>query len=91
MRQQSTQRQVTDTCKSVEFSLMDEFRQSSKSSEVFDIGSRCGVSRNGAFSKNLFGEVEVTRIPESGSRIRIPGCGDEVHTGPEAEPLWSNE
>ena len=54
------------------------------------MGSRCGVSRKGAFSKNLIGEMEDTRIVESGSRIRIPGYGDEVHTGTEVEFTEAN-
>ena len=59
---------------------MDEFWQHGKSSEGFSIESSCGVSRKGGFSKDLFGEVEDMRIAESGSRIRSPGCGDEVQT-----------
>ena len=64
---------------------MDEFRQPGRGSEGFGIGSRCGVSRKGAVSKDLFGEVEDTRIAESGSRKRIPGDADEVQTGTEIE------
>ena len=65
--------------------LMDEFWQPGKSSEGFGIGSRCGVSREGAFSKDLFGEVEDTRVAGSCSRRRIPGYGGEVETGNEVE------
>ena len=65
---------------------MDEIRQSGKSSEGFGIGSSCGgVSRKGAFSKDLFGEVEDTRIAESASRIRNPVYGNEVQPGTEVE------
>ena len=32
------------------------------------------------FCEDLFQEVEDTKIAESGSGIRIPGCGDEVQT-----------
>ena len=68
-----------------DISLLDEFRQTGKISEGLGVGSRCSVSRKGGFSKDLFGEMEDTRIAESGSRIRIPGYGDEVQTGTEAE------
>ena len=84
-RQQYSQRQVIDTSRSVNTSLMDEIRQPDKSSEGFGIGSSCGVSRKGAFSEDLFGEVEDLRIAESGRRIRIPGYGEEVQTGTEVE------
>ena len=43
------------------------------------------MSRKGAFSKDLFGGVEDTRIVESGSRTRISGYGDEVQSGTEVE------
>ena len=33
----------------------------------------------------MFGEMEDTRIAESGSRIRIPGYGNERQTGTEVE------
>ena len=49
------------------------------------VGLRCGLSRKGAFGKDLSGEVEDTRVAGSCSRIRIPGDGDEVQTGPEVE------
>ena len=84
-RQQCSQRQVIDTSRRVDNCLMDEFRQTGKISEGLGVGSRCGVSRKGGFSKDLFGEMEDTRIAESGSRIRITGYGDEVQTGTEAE------
>ena len=83
-RQQCSQRQVIDTNRSVDISLKDEFRQPDKSSEGFGIEPSCGVSRKRAFRKDLFGEVRDT-VAESGSRIRIPGDGDEVQTGPEAK------
>ena len=83
--QQYAQRQVIDTIRSADTSLMDAFRQSAKSSEGFGIGFSCGLSRKEAFSEDLFGEVEDTRVAEIGSGIRIPGCGDEVQTGTEAE------
>ena len=82
--QQYAQRQVIDTS-SVGMSLMDKFWQTGKNTEGFGIESSCGVSRKRAFGKDLSGEVEDTRFAESGSRIRIPGCGDEVQTGTEAE------
>ena len=72
-RQQCSQRQAIAKSRSVDTSLMDEFRQPGKNSEGFSIGSSCVVSRKGAFSKDLFGEVEDTRIAQSGSGIRIPG------------------
>ena len=84
-RQQCSQRQVIDTSRRVDNSLIDQFRQPGRSSEEFGIVSRCGVSRKGAFGKDLSGEVEDMSIAESGSRIRIPGDGDEVQTGPEVE------
>ena len=83
--QQYAQRHVIGTSSSVDTSLMDELQPTGKSSEGFGIGSSCGVSRKEAFSKDLFGEMEDTRIAESGSRKRIPGYGDEVQTGTEAE------
>ena len=82
MRQQ---RQVIDTSRSVATSSMDEFQQPGKSSEGFGIGARCGVPRKGAFSKDLFREVEGTRIAESGSTLRTPGYGNEVQIGTEVE------
>ena len=82
-RQHCSQRQVIDTSRSVDTSLKEEFRQSGKSFEGFGIGSSCGVSGKRAFSKDLFGEVENTRIAASGSRIKIPGYGIEVQTGTE--------
>ena len=84
-RQQCSQRQVIDTNRSVDTSLMDGFRQPGKSSEGFGIGSRCCVPRRGAFREDLFGEVEDTRNAESGSRIRTPGYGNEVGTGTKIE------
>ena len=39
----------------------------------------------GAFSKDLFEEVEDTRIAVIGFRLRIPGYSDEVQTGTEVE------
>ena len=83
--QQYAQRQVIDTSRSVDSSLIDEFWQPGKSSERFGIGSSCGVSRKEAFSEDLFGEIEDTRVAESGSGIRIPDCGDEVQNGTQAE------
>ena len=64
---------------------MDEFRQPGRSSEVFGMGSSCVVSRKGAFGKDLLGEVEDTRVAESGNRLRMPGYGDELQTGTEVE------
>ena len=64
---------------------MDEFRQPGKSSEGFGIGSRCAVSRKVVFSKDLFGEVEDTRIVGSGSGIRTPGYSFEEQTWTEVE------
>ena len=84
-RPQCSQRQVIDTSRSNDNSLMDEFRQPGKDSEGLSIGSSCGVSRKGAFSKDVFGEVEETRISESASTIRIPGYGNEVQPGTEVE------
>ena len=83
--QQYSQRQVIDTNRSADTCLMDEFRPPGKSSEGFDIGSSCSVSKKEAFSEDLFWEVEDTRVAESGSGIRIPNCGDEVQNGTEAE------
>ena len=83
-RQQCAQRQVIDTS-SVDILLMDEFWQPGKNSEGFGIGSSSGLSRKGAFGKDLSGEVEDTRIAESGSRLRFPAYGDEVETGNEVE------
>ena len=76
---------MIDTRISAGVSLIDRFRQPGRSSEVFGIGSSCGLSRKGAFGKDLSGEVEDMNIAESGSRIRIPGDGDEVQTGPEVD------
>ena len=84
-RQQCSQRQVIDTNRSVETSLMDEFRQPGKCSEGFDIGSSSGVSIKGAFGKDLFVEAEDMRVAESGSRLQTPGCGDAVQTGSEVD------
>ena len=84
-RQQCSQRQVVDTRSSLGISLIDQFRQPGRSFEGFGIGSSCGLSRRGAFGKDLSGEVEDTRVAESGSGIRIPDCGDEVQNGTEAE------
>ena len=83
--QQYARRHVIDTSRSVDTSLTDEIRPPGKSSEGFGIGSSCGVSRKETFSKDLFGEVEDTRVAESGSGIRIPDSGDEVQNGTEAE------
>ena len=83
--QQYAQGHVIDTSSSVDTSLMNEIRPPFKSSEGFGIGSSCGVSRKEDFSEDLFGEVEDTRVAESGSGIRIPDCGDEVQNGTEAE------
>ena len=84
-RQQCSQKQVIDTRSSAGVSLIDQFRQPGRSSEGFGIGSSCGFSRKGAFGKDLFGEVEDLSIAVSGSRIRIPGDGDEVQIEPEVE------
>ena len=84
-RQQCSQRQVVDTRSSLGISLMDQFWQPGRSSEGFGIGSSCGLSRKGAFGKDLSGEVEVTRNAESGSRIKIPAYGDALETGNEVE------
>ena len=84
-RQQCSQRQVIDTKRRVDNSLIDQFRQPGRSFEGFGIGSSCGLSRRGAFGKDFSGEVEDMSIAESCSRIRIPGYGDEVQTGPEVE------
>ena len=43
------------------------------------------MSRKGAFGKDLFGEVEDTRVAGSCSRRRIPGYGEAVETGTEVE------
>ena len=56
-RQQYPQRHVIDTNRGVDTSSIDRFRQSGKNSEVFDIGSSSGVSKTGAFSTDMFGEV----------------------------------
>ena len=85
MQQQSSQMQVIDTNRSVDISLKEEFWQSGKSSEGFCIGSSCGVSRKGAFSENLFGEVEDSRVADSDCRVKTPGYGKEVQTGTEIE------
>ena len=84
-RQHCSQKQVIYTSRSVDTSQMDEFRQPGKRFEWFDNGPSCGVSRKRAFSKDLFGEVGDTKVAESGSGTRIPGCGDEVQTGTEVE------
>ena len=84
-RQQCSQRQMIDTSKSVETSLMDKFRQPAESSEGFGIGSRCGVPRKRTIGRDLSGEVEDMSIAESGSRTRIPGYSDEVQAGTEVE------
>ena len=84
-RQQCSQRQVIDTRSSAGVSLIDQFRQPGRSSEGFGIGSSCGVSRKGALGKDLFGEVDDTRIAESGGRLRFPAYGDEVETGNEGK------
>ena len=81
-------RQVIDTSRSVNTSLMDDIRHPGKSSEGSGIGShsRCVVSRQsrkGAFGKYPSEEVEDTRIAESGSRLRFPDYGDEGETGNE--------
>ena len=83
-RPQFSQRQVIDTNRSVGTSLLDAFRQPGKSSEGCEIGSSSGVSK-GAFSKDLFGEVEDTRVAESSCRISIRGYDDEVRTGTEID------
>ena len=85
VRQQSSQKQMIDTKRHVDTSLLDELQPPGKSSEGFGIGSRCGVSRKGCFSEDLFQEVEDTKNAESCSGIRIPGCGDEVQTATEVE------
>ena len=84
-RQQCSPRQVIDTRSSLGISLMDKFWQPAESSEGFGIGSRCGLSRKRAFGKDLSGEVDDMSIAESGSRIRIPGDGNEVQTATEVE------
>ena len=84
-RQQCSQRQVVDTRSSLGISLIDQFRQPGRNFERFGIGSSCGLSRRGAFGKDLSGEVEDMSIAESGSRIRIPGDGNEVQTATEVE------
>ena len=84
-QQQYSQKQIIDTRRSVDTYLMDKFRQPGKSSEGFGIGSSCGVSKKGAFSENLFGEVEDSRIADSDSIGKIPGYGEEVKTGTEIE------
>ena len=88
-RQQRSQRQVVDTRSSLGISLIDQFRQPGRSSEECGFGSSYGLSRRGAFSKGLSGEVEDMSIAERGSRIRIPGDGNEGQTGPEVE--FTNE
>ena len=84
-RQHCSPKQVIDRRSSAGVSLIDQLRPPGKSSEGFGIGSSCGVSRKEAFSKDLVGEVEDTRVAESDSGIRIPDCGDEVQNGTEAE------
>ena len=76
---------MIDTRCSVGISLIDQFRQPGRSSEWFDIGSSCDLPRRGAFKKDLSGEVEDTKIAESGSRTKIPGYSDEVQAGTEVE------
>ena len=66
-RQHYPQRHVIDTSRGVDTSSIDRFRQSGSSSEVFDIGSSSGVPRKRAFSTDLFGEVEDTRVAERGN------------------------
>ena len=86
-RQQCSPRQVIDTRSSLGISLMDKFWQPGESSEGFGIGSRYVVStqsRKRAFGKDLFGEVEDTRVAGSYSR-RIPGYGNEVQNGSKVE------
>ena len=83
--QQYAQWHVIDISSSVDTSLMDAFGQPGKSSEGYGVGSSCGVSRKEAFSGDQFGDVEDTRVAESGSGIRIPGDGDEMKTGTEVE------
>ena len=53
--QQCSQRQVIDTSRVVDPSLMNIFRQPCKKSEGLGIGSRCSVSRKWSFIKDLFG------------------------------------
>ena len=84
-RQQCSQRQVIHTRSSAGVSFIDQFRQPGRSSEGFGIGSSCGLSKRGAFSKDLSGEVEDKRIVESGNRTRISGYSDEVQKGTEVE------
>ena len=73
-RQQCSQRQVIDTNRSNDISLMDEFWLRGKFSEGFNIEPSCGISRKGVLRKDLFGEVRDT-IDEY----------DEVQTGTEVE------
>ena len=84
-RQQCSQRQVIHTRSSAGVSLVDQFRQPGRSSEGFGIGSSCGLSKRGAFGKDLSGVVEDKRIVESGNRTRFSGYSDEVQTGTEVE------
>ena len=84
-RPQCSQRKVVDTRSSAGVPLIDQFRQPGRSSEGFGIGSSSGVSRKGAFGKDLFGDKEGSRIAENGSRRRLPGDGDEMQTGPEVD------
>ena len=74
---------MIDTSRNVDTSLKEELGQSGKSFEGFGIGSSCGVSGKRAVSKDVFGEVENTRIAASGSRMKIPGYDIEVQTGTE--------
>ena len=76
---------MVDASRSIDTALMVEFRQTGKGSEWFGIGSDCGVSGIGAFSNDLFGELEDTRVAESGSKMRSPGYGYEVQTRTEVE------
>ena len=84
-RQQCSQKQVIDTSRRVDTSLIDEFRPTGKISEGFGIASSWVVSWNGAFGRDLFVEVEDTIIAESCSRIRIPCYGDVMETGTAVE------
>ena len=76
---------MIDTRNTAGVSLIYQFRQPGRSSVGFGIGSSCGLSRKDAFGKDLSEEVEDMSIAEGGSRIRFPGDGDEVQTGPEVE------
>ena len=67
-----------DTSRRLGSSLLDDFRQPGKISEWFAVEPSCGVLRKGAFTKDLIGEVQVTRTAKNSGRNRIPGYGDEV-------------